>query len=449
MVYSAEHFFCEILASDNSYHVPDSIMITYNRVDLLSLRDSATKSLYNIPKGIKLRKRGNRGGVRVLTKKIGFNPYLPVIITGNVRSLYNKMDELSAWKEHDRRYETSRLLCFTETWLHEDTPEANVKLEGFHVFREDRNEMQTGKKSGGCVCIYVNSKWCHPNNSHSKFTYCDPNVELITITCRPYYLPRGFSNVLVTCVYIPPSANYTQATERLGSHIHDLMTKFPDAMIVVTGDFNQCNVNTALPGLHQHITCSTRGNNTLDLCYTNINNAYICHKLCPLGNSDHHLMYLRPKYKPLGKREPPAKRTVLAWTPEVWDTLRGEFDTTDWSMFVSTAQDVNELAETVCSYINFCVDTTVPRKTIKLFSNNKPWVSKEIKAALNNKKLAFKNNNKEETISAQKEVKSLIRKGKHEYRKKIERYLECNNMKYVWDGLGLMSGRERKRESKI
>ena len=102
-------------------------MITYNRVDLLSLRDSATKSLYNIPNEIKLRKRGKRGGVRVLTKKRGFNPYLPVIITGNVRSLYNKMDELSAWKEHDRRYETSRLLCFTETWLHEDIPEANVK----------------------------------------------------------------------------------------------------------------------------------------------------------------------------------------------------------------------------------------------------------------------------------------------------------------------------------
>ena len=89
-------FLCEILPSDNNYQVPDSIMITYNRVDLLSLRDSATKSLYTIPKEIKPRKRGKRGGVRVRTKKRGFKPYLPVIITGNVRSLYNKMDELSA-----------------------------------------------------------------------------------------------------------------------------------------------------------------------------------------------------------------------------------------------------------------------------------------------------------------------------------------------------------------
>ena len=81
---------------------------------------------------------------------------------------------------------------------------------------------------------------------------------------------------------------------------------------------------------------------------------------------------------------------MLAWTPEVWDTLRGEFDTTDWSMFVNTAQDVNELAETVCSYINFCVDTTVPRKTIKLFSNNKPWVTKEIKLPLTIRNLLLK-----------------------------------------------------------
>ena len=62
-------FLCEMLPSDNNYQVPDSIMITYYRVDLLSLRDSATKSLYTIPKEIKPRKRGKRGGVRVLTKK--------------------------------------------------------------------------------------------------------------------------------------------------------------------------------------------------------------------------------------------------------------------------------------------------------------------------------------------------------------------------------------------
>ncbi|GFR87614.1 endonuclease domain of the non-LTR retrotransposon LINE-1 [Elysia marginata] len=69
-------------------------------------------------------------------------------------------------------------------------------------------------------------------------------------------------------------------------------------------------------------------------------------KLWALGNSDHSLVYLRPKYTPIRHREQPKQKTVLVWTPEIWDELRACFDCTDWNVFVNSTADVSELADT-------------------------------------------------------------------------------------------------------
>ncbi|GFR81587.1 endonuclease domain of the non-LTR retrotransposon LINE-1 [Elysia marginata] len=74
--------------------------------------------------------------------------------------------------------------------------------------------------------------------------------------------------------------------------------------------------------LYQHVTCHTRNNKTLDLCFTTSKDAYHCTQLAPLGKSDHHLVLLRPRNTPLARREPPVKKTVLAWTADAWETLR-------------------------------------------------------------------------------------------------------------------------------
>ena len=96
---------------------------------------------------------------------------------------------------------------------------------------------------------------------------------------------------------------------------------------------------------------------------------------------------MRPKYTPQTKREPPIRKTVLLWTDSAWENLQDSLATTDWSVFVDSSPNVSELADTVCQYINFCVQTIVPVKTIKVFSNNKPWVTKDIKDTLNKKKI--------------------------------------------------------------
>lgn len=53
-------------------------------------------------------------------------------------------------------------------------------------------------------------------------------------------------------------------------------------------------------------------------------------------------------------------------------------------------------------YINFCVDC----RTVKCYPNNKPWVTKDIKAILNEKKRAFRDGNSE-TLHLALELKQL------------------------------------------
>ncbi|KAL0188434.1 hypothetical protein M9458_015533, partial [Cirrhinus mrigala] len=49
------------------------------------------------------------------------------------------MDELAALTKLERVYRESSLLCFTETWLNQDTPDSVISLTGFTFVRADRS----------------------------------------------------------------------------------------------------------------------------------------------------------------------------------------------------------------------------------------------------------------------------------------------------------------------
>ena len=50
---------------------------------------------------------------------------------------------------------------------------------------------------------------------------------------------------------------------------------------------------------------------------------------------------------------------------------------------MDTAQDLDEMVDGVSDYIRFCEDSMIPTKTVKVFANNNPWVTKELKELLN------------------------------------------------------------------
>lgn len=54
----------------------------------------------------------------------------------------------------------------------------------------------------------------------------------------------------------------------------------------VGGDFNHCTLKSNIGNYYQHVQCCTRGQATLDLCYSNVKEAYSAKPITKLGMSD-------------------------------------------------------------------------------------------------------------------------------------------------------------------
>ena len=77
------------------------------------------------------------------------------------------------------------------------------------------------------------------------------------------------------------------------------------------------------------------------------------------------------------------------------------------------------------------MDCNVPAWTVAFYANNKPWITKDIKAILNEKKRAFREGNHDEVRRVEGVLKLHIREAKDNYRKKLENKLKQNNMRDV------------------
>ena len=113
----------------------------------------------------------------------------------------------------------------------------------------------------------------------------------------------------------------------------------------------------------------------------------------PLGRSDHNVVHLLPKYRQKVKTEGTQTKSCQLWIHDSIEELRGCFEATNWDVFTNNS---TELVDTVTSYVKFCEETVIKTKSGHLYPNNKPWVSKDLKVHLNQKKLAFLKGKKEE-----------------------------------------------------
>ena len=69
-----------------------------------------------------------------------------------------------------------------------------------------------------------------------------PELEGLTIKCRPFYLLREFQSLLLTAVYISPDANANSAITQLSKVITEQENANPGAHSIIVGDFNHCNL---------------------------------------------------------------------------------------------------------------------------------------------------------------------------------------------------------------
>lgn len=112
---------------------------------------------------------------------------------------------------------------------------------------------------------------------------------------------------------------------------------------------------------------------------------------------------------------------------------------TNWNVFKDSCNSIDELCETIAGYISFCEDLHSSKKEIISYPNNKPWVSKELKEILNEKK-AFKLKDRDKLKTTNNMLKKKIRECKHVYKEKLEQHFTINNTKMTWQCLKTIVG---------
>ncbi|KAI4879949.1 hypothetical protein NFI96_030543, partial [Prochilodus magdalenae] len=266
-------------------------------------------------------------------------------------------------------------------------------------------------------------------------------VEFMVVRCRPFYLPREFTAVLIISVYIPPGATAKDALCELYSAISGLQNTHPDGLFIVAGDFNHANLKSVLPKFHQHVNFATRGANALDLVYTNIPSAYRAEPRPHLGYSDHISVMLIPAYRPLVRRSKPVLKQVRTWPSGAISALQDCFEYTDWQMFreaatYSTTTDLEEYTSSVTSYIGKCIDDVTVSKTITTRPNQKPWMTAEVRALLKARDSAFKAGDKAALRKARAKLSRGIREAKRAHGQSIHSHFrDSGDTRRMWQGI--------------
>eukprot|EP00061_Rhincodon_typus_P005266 g24562.t1 len=222
----------------------------------------------------------------------------------------------------------------------------------------------------------INTFWCLDVASH-----CFPDLEYFTVKCRTYYTPREFTSVILIAVYIPPHADVTNTQDVIHTATSTLETKFPEALFIVAGDFNQANLNT---------------------------------------------VFLPPAYKQKLKWEN-LSRKVQCWSEAVEDSLRDCLDLVDWTTFKCSVENLDEYATTVMDFISKCVEDY------------------EMLSLLKARSAAFKSGDPDQRRKSRYDLHKAIREAKGQYQTKLEGQTFQTDSRRLWRGLSDITGYKMKQ----
>ena len=117
------------------------------------------------------------------------------------------------------------------------------------------------------------------------------------------------------------------------------------------------------------------------------------------------------------------------WSDDNIEEFKGCFLSTDWDIFFKDA-DIDRATESITAYIFFCVDSIIPQRTVKIYQNNKPYITRDIKECINRKKSAFKLSDTEGIRTAQKELNQHMRAARLQYKDRAEPRITPRNDKH-------------------
>lgn len=149
-----------------------------------------------------------------------------------------------------------------------------------------------------------------------------------------------------------------------------MLVAYPQAPLLVLGDFNNCRLSDNLPSFRQYVDITKRKAKTMALCYGNIASIFSAWAHSPLCFSDHIIIFFLLQYKPELKHTNPSTHSVTLWSEDATAQLHGPLACTDWGIFQCILDLVT--LTLIMKYIKFCIHTTIPVRTLTKYPNTKP-----------------------------------------------------------------------------
>lgn len=327
------------------------------------------------------------------------------------------------------------IICMTETWLDDSINNRMVSVDGYKIFRNDRN------RHGGGVCIYVREGLvCRVldasvndggNARSTEFLCCE--------------IKSGNDRFMLAVYYNPPDVD---CSNTLLQHFDEFTVNYESTFFI--GDFNtdlfKCNnrqirlrdvisgmayvcINSEPTFFHQ------TGCSLLDLCLTDSPDKVLKHDQISLpGVSNHDMVFVSLK---IGS--PKDKSSVYYRDYSNFDSLalQNAFNCIDWNAYF-LRDDPDFLLEYLNDKLRFLHDTYIPLRISRPKKN--PWFTSEIEQAIISRNIAYKNWLRDKTVDnnlqykrIRNRVTCLIRNSKINYEK---RTVNVNvSSKQLWNNI--------------
>ena len=137
--------------------------------------------------------------------------------SANVRGITKKIDEIQQIADLNN--------VATETWLSSNVTDSTVAIQGYNIFWKAR--VTTIE-----VCIYLNSKIpC------KRLEQCNEDgVESLSISLRPFSLPRDISSIILSVIYHTTSTRKPENVvlqQHIQRNLDNILANQPNALVMI------------------------------------------------------------------------------------------------------------------------------------------------------------------------------------------------------------------------
>ena len=273
----------------------------------------------------------------------------------------------------------SDVAIITETHFKAKHPDGIVGIEGYTIFRRDRE-----RRWGGGVALYVRStlqsfewKYSGDNRSYELLWVC---VNKQTVIAALYHPPKHIYKLEMLLNYIELC-------------IEELFHDYPAANVILAGDLNQLSDQelTERTGLSQIVTQPTRGNHILDQIFVSCPQSYsVIRVVTSVVKSDHKAVVAYPDSNQLAQPKSKTQLTYRKKTPTQHALFLQSLATTNFD-YQPTFNEIDPSINTQQEFDYFysiaqsLLNQFYPERTITLSSRDADFITPEIKAKLRKK----------------------------------------------------------------